>query len=212
MSEDLSKTGLILIDLQQGFSNITQWGTERSNPDLEHNISALLRVFRQIVHNSPPGQAPLIVHIYHSSKSLSSPLHASSPGIAFAPYATPTGEEIVVSKSVNSAFIGTNLESLLRGHGINRLLIAGLTTDHCVSTTTRMAANLGVVDHEDTGAETLVTGKIILVEDAVATFNRGQYDADTMHKVSVESLKGEFCDVATTVEVIELLRRTKKAS
>jgi nicotinamidase-related amidase len=66
----------------------------------------------------------------------------------------------VISKNGNSAFIGTNLEELLRKKEIRRLFIAGLTTDHCVSTTTRITGNLRVtawkeildgneVEHED---------------------------------------------------------------
>ena len=51
-----------------------------------------------------------------------------------------------MTKGVNSAFIGTQLEEILKESEVRTLVIAGLTTDHCVSTTTRMAANLGVCE------------------------------------------------------------------
>ena len=69
----------------------------------------------------------------------------------FLDFARPQEErgEVVIHKGVNSAFIGTDLERVIKGRDIRTLLVAGLTTDHCVSTTTRMAANLGVCDSEE---------------------------------------------------------------
>lgn len=64
----------------------------------------------------------------------------------FLPYAQPLEGEAVVTKGVNSGFIGTELEAMIRQRGIRTLVIGGITTDQCVSTTTRMAANLGVCD------------------------------------------------------------------
>ena len=61
-------------------------------------------------------------------------------------YAQPLEGEAVVTKGVNSAFIGTELEEVVRRRGIRTLVIGGITTDQCVSTTARMAANLGVCE------------------------------------------------------------------
>jgi nicotinamidase-related amidase len=91
---------------------------------------------------------------------------------------------------VNSAFIGTNLKELLDNEKITKLVIVGLTTDHCVSTTARMAGNFGF----DT----------FLVSDATATFNKkgidGQnFSAELIHETALASLNGEFASVVTTV-------------
>ena len=71
----------------------------------------------------------------------------STPKVAFHVYAQPEGpREIVISEIVDSSFISTSLEEVLRVHGIRRLYVIGLTTDRCVSTIVRMAGNLMVTD------------------------------------------------------------------
>ncbi|KZP11708.1 Isochorismatase hydrolase [Athelia psychrophila] len=203
-----SHTALLLIDNQLGFQHPTHWGPARSNPRFEANTAALLAAFRA------PGSAgappPLIIHVYHASSDdwPDSPLHPAHPsgGIAFLPFAAPLAHEPVLSKSVNSSFIGTRLEALLRERQIRRLFIQGLSTDHCVSTTTRMAGNLHVCDHVDAEGER-VKGEVILVADATAAWEKpgGRWDAETVHAVHVESLR-EFATVLTTEQVIELVK------
>lgn len=103
--------------------------------------------------------------------------------------AAPLPGEPIIFKIVNSAFIGTFLEQQLRDRDIRCLVITGLTTDHCVSATTRMAANLGF--------------KVYCVSDGPATFDclgpRGKrYTADEVHNVSLASLSGEFATIVNT--------------
>ena len=90
---------------------------------------------------------------------------------------------------MNSAFIGTNLKEQLDNKEITKLVIVGLTTDHCVSTTTRMAGNFGF--------------NTFIVSDATATFNRkgldGQnFSAELIHETALASLNEEFATVVTT--------------
>jgi nicotinamidase-related amidase len=101
--------------------------------------------------------------------------------------------EPVYQKIVNSAFIGTTLEEDLKKSGIRELIIVGLTTNHCISTTARMAGNLGF--------ETFV------VSDATATFDRigpdgTHYSAEQIHEISLASLHNEFATVVDTDSVI----------
>jgi len=182
------KSALLLIDVQKGFDN-PAWG-QRNNPNAETKIAALLATWRK--HNAP------IIHVKHCSISQQSPLHPDQPGNAFKDEATPRSGEPEFTKTVNSAFIGTGLEDYLHEKGLDSLVIVGLTTDHCVSTSTRMAGNLGF--------------DVTLVSDATATFERkdvsgGYISAEDMHRVNLASLQGEFCTVKTTEQVISQIEK-----
>jgi nicotinamidase-related amidase len=194
-----SHTAFLLIDNQVGFEHKTHWGPNRSNLHYEANIQTLLHAFRA---HTPP---VLIIHIQHLSRSPSSPLHPSSAGSAFYPSATPLPGELTITKTVNSAFIGTDLEAVLRANEIWTLCIAGLSTDHCVSTTTRMAGNLHVTDHVGEDGE-VVEGDVVLVGDATAAWEKpgGRWDAETIQAVHLESL-AEFARITTTEAVVKEL-------
>jgi nicotinamidase-related amidase len=57
-------------------------------------------------------------------------LAEGKPGNEFHDLVSPATGETIIKKNVNSAFIGTSLEQMLRDAGIKTLVIAGLTTDH----------------------------------------------------------------------------------
>ncbi|KAJ5381210.1 uncharacterized protein N7496_003638 [Penicillium cataractarum] len=221
---DLSlPTALILIDNQSAFTHpttVSHWGASRSNPLYEANLQSLLSTFRDARATSGDSRLSLLRLAFFAS-----PPVTSGGGIRPLDFAVPAadGSEPIFWKNVNSSFIGTGLESHLRQKGIRQIICAGLTTDHCVSTTVRMAANLGVVDRlldegpvrfrSDGSREKEVRvekGRIILVSDATATFSKGDFDAETVHKVSVASLDGEFADVIGTEEAVKALKDIKK--
>ena len=191
-----STTALLLVDIQLGFNHPTYWGP-RSNPAFEDNVARLLSTFR----NAP--SKPYIIHVWHKSTNPKSPLCPPSEGTAFQPYAAPLPNEPVVPKNENSAFVGTNLETMLREHGITRLYICGLTTDQCVSTTVRMAANLHDCDIKMNGESR--RGEVLLVGDATAAHNVGEFKAELVHKVHEATLGAEFCTVVTTQEVMDAI-------
>lgn len=184
---DLRQNALLIVDAQQGFDDSVWWG-ERNNLVAEQNIAELLSSWR--------ARNGLVIHARHCSLVAGSPLRRNAPGWAFKPEAKPVGEEIIVEKSVNSAFIGTGLDDMLQQRKIERLTVVGFTTDHCVSTTVRMASNLGY--------------KVRFVDDAAATFDRVDRSgrtipADLVHRVHLASLNGEFCNVIDTTTLLSEL-------
>lgn len=61
-------------------------------------------------------------------------------GMDFAPGFAPQPGDVYLRKPRYSAFFGTSLETILRGRGIRTVIVAGLTTDVCVSSTARDAS------------------------------------------------------------------------
>lgn len=174
---------LLIIDVQQGLDD-PQY-RRRSNPEAEANMARLLTAWR--------AAGWPVVHVKHNSTSSVSLLRPELPGNAIKPEVAPRESEPVFEKSVHSAFIGTNLEAYLRAEAIEALVVVGLTTNHCVSTTVRMAANLGF--------------EVAVVADATAAHEAVGYDgrrfsADEIHRTALASLHGEFATVQTTGDVL----------
>jgi nicotinamidase-related amidase len=192
MRKDFSNTALIIIDVQRAFED-EKWGI-RNNLNAEDNIQVLLKTWREKKYP--------IIHIKHISDNDHSIFHPSKPSSDFKDIAVPAENEPIFKKKVNSAFIGTGLEKHLKENQIEKVVILGLTTPHCVSTTTRMSGNLGFETY--------------LVSDATAAFaikgaDNTYYSAEQIHNVSLATLDNEFATVLTTKELIQNLGEEIKA-
>ncbi|MEM9650192.1 MAG: cysteine hydrolase family protein [Bacteroidota bacterium] len=181
-------TALLLIDIQKGLQELDYYGEERNNPDAEVHSAQILKAFR--------AKKLPIFHVQHCSTNPDSPLHPSKPGNAFNPLVQPEVDEPIFQKSVNSAFIGTDLESTLKSKKITDVVIVGLTTEHCISTSTRMGANLGF--------------NVTLVSDATAAFNKTgihgeNYSAELTHSLELANLKDEFATIQNTQTLLQEL-------
>jgi len=183
MSTKYQNHALMLIDVQKGFLESDYWGNN-NNPNLEKNIGHLLKTYRDLKIE--------IIHIQHLSTEEKSPLRPGQKGVEFIHGLEPQLGERIFQKSVNSAFIGTSLENYLKSKKISSLTLAGFTSDHCVSTTARMASNYGF--------------EVLIINDATSTFDRigidgAIYPAELIHKISMASLNKEFARVLTCNEL-----------
>ena len=186
---DPQSTALIVVDVQHAFDEWEAAGKRRNNPDAVARISDLLAAFRG-------SQAP-IFHIRHEGTRPASSFLPGGTGYRVKDEARERDGEPVIVKRVNSAFIGTDLESRLRAGGIGTVVICGATTNHCVETTTRMAGNLGFDAR--------------LVRDATWTFDRvgpdgDKHSAEDIHAMTLANLNGEFARIVTAAEAIAALQ------
>ncbi len=179
---DLTNAALVAIDHQMAFDS-PPW-PRRWNKAADKNGLELLRLWR---YRGRP-----LVHVRHDSVEAGSTLAPGTPGNRFRPGFGPRGDEQLVSKSVNAAFIGTDLDLRLRRLGIGTLVVFGFTTDMCVSTTVRVGANMGY--------------RMVVVEDACDCFDLpdgkgGTVEAEVLHRAHIASLAYDFAMITTLREV-----------
>ena len=182
------ETALIIVDVQKAFDEREASGERRNNPGAVKRIEDLLADFR--------AKRASIIHIRHASLDPASLFQQNLPGFAVKDEAGEQSGEPVIIKYVNSSFIGTDLEARLRRDNIENVVIVGATTNHCVESTARMAANLGF--------------QVKLVRDATWTFDRDGVDgehftADQIHAMTLANLQREFAEIVTTADLMRRL-------
>ncbi len=179
-------TALIPIDMQRGFdmgdNRLPRW-----NNRADTNGMALLDRWRR--------KGWPILHVRHDSIEPTSILRPGQPGNDFRDGFEPLANEPVISKSVNSAFIGTDLDLRLKRLGVTEVVCFGITTDQCVSTTIRTGSNMG--------------WQCVLVEDACDCLELPGRDgkpiaAQDIHRAHVATLGYEFCTVRSTSELLSV--------
>ena len=182
--EMTNKTLLLLIDLQNAIEH-PSWG-RRNNLDAESNIRTLLDLWRN--------QGWPVCHIRHDSTDTLSHYRPGQSGNNFRTAFAPKANELIISKTTNSAFVGTPLEDVLRQNAIKQVVVVGVITNNSVEATVRMGGNLGF--------------DILLVADGCYTFDRKDLNgklwrAEDVHALSLANLDGEYCRVVTTDDIIK---------
>jgi nicotinamidase-related amidase len=98
---------LIVIDVQRAFDD-GSWGP-RNNPQAEQRIAEAIAAWRA-------AGAP-VIHVRHRSAEPGGSFVPGTPAFDFKPEAEPLEGEPVITKDVNSGFIGTDLEARLHAAG-----------------------------------------------------------------------------------------------
>jgi nicotinamidase-related amidase len=185
MTLNLDNAVLLPIDMQKGFDDPEM--PRRWNRNVDRNGLALIEAWR--------AAGRPIIHVRHDSVKPGSTFASGQPGNAFRPGFDPLPGEPLVTKSVNSAFIGTDLDLRLKRLGARHVVVFGLVTDMCVSTTIRTGANMG--------------WDMTLVPDASDCFDLpdgkgGIIPAEQIHAAHVATLGYEFCRLIGVEELTQV--------
>ena len=105
------------------------------------------------------------------------------------PELQPAGDEIVVTKTTDSALTGTNLRLILHNLGIKTVICCGIFTDQCVSSTVRSLADESYA--------------VIVLEDCCAAAT------DDLHNRELEIINMIYCHVMSSAEVCEIMGLAK---
>lgn len=97
----------------------------------------------------------------------------------------PAGDEIVVTKTTDSALTGTNLRLILTNLGIKTVVCCGIFTDQCVSSTVRSLADESF--------------NVVVVEDCCAA------GTDELHHKELEIMNMIYCHVMSSTELKEIM-------
>jgi len=97
------------------------------------------------------------------------------------PELAPRGDEIVVTKTTDSALTGTNLRLILHNLSVKNVICAGIFTDQCVSSTVRSLADESF--------------NVVVVEDCCAA------GSDDLHEKELDIINMIYCHVMTAAEL-----------
>ena len=98
---------------------------------------------------------------------------------------TPLQDEICITKTTDSALTGTNLRLVLHNMGIKTVIVAGIFTDQCVSSTVRSLADESF--------------DVLVVEDCCAAAT------DEIHHQELKIINMIYCHVLQGDDVKQLL-------
>lgn len=170
-----SRTALIIVDMQDGFlrddAAMARLGfdlgllREALAPCVDLVAAAraagALVVFTRYVYKPDYSDGAIMIELNPGLKTAGA-LKAGEWEVEIAPALAPRDGEPIIDKSKPSAFHGTEMDAVLEKHGIERVIIAGITTNCCVESTVRDAS------HRDF--------QTWLVTDAVAESARDRHD------------------------------------
>lgn len=209
---DLSRTALLVVDLQttgvthnsalsthmqeQGREADVQYRFDRHEQVVIPNVKVLLDYFRshglKVVHTvmaanmADYSDAPAIYRpILSAMSAVVGTEHAG-----FVDEVAPIDGEMIVYKSTLSAFNSSGIDNMLRGADIQYLIVVGISTNMCVESTVRDAADKGY--------------SIILVDDCCGA------DSDAYHEAGLASMSRLMSRVMRLEEVLHLLDRARE--
>lgn len=137
-----------------------------------------------------------IIHIVHHGKPGGPLFDPDGPQVDIMPEVAPAPDrdERIITKQVPSAFGGTDLDAVLKRHGITQLVFAGFMTHVCISTTARVGHQLGY--HVTVASDATGT------RDLPDPLGDGVLSAADLHRAELTMLSDIFARIATARAII----------
>ena len=200
---DPATTALLVIDLQVCYlpetadPDLAEWQRwapfrERLAGTVLPNTQILLEKFRAIHREvifariaciTEDGRDRSLSHARPGFNNLLLPHNSADSQIL--PQVAPLPQEIVITKTTDSALTGTSLRLLLANLGIRNVVVCGIFTDQCVASTVRSLADESF--------------NVIVVDDACAAAT------DELHRAELTIINNIYCQVLTTAETLTSL-------
>jgi ureidoacrylate peracid hydrolase len=195
---NIHKVALIVIDVQNDFCH-SQGAFSKRKVDLSHVQDKAVPNLISLINKCRESQSPIIfVRTIHSDWTNSPSWLGRMAGmVEKIPICLPNSwgaefykvgpknSDYIVTKHRYSAFIGTDLDLILRSKGIETLLFSGTVTNVCVETTARDGFNLDY--------------NVILVEDCCGAYFPEEH-ASTLNNIS--KYFGIVADSKTIMEMM----------
>lgn len=181
----MTKTALIIIDLQNDYFSEGKFPLVGID-EATQNAGRLLAAARIA--------GDLVVHIRHeSAPGEDAPFFlAGTQGAEIHDQVKPLADEIVVTKQQINAFLGTNLEDVLKQNSISNVTVIGAMSHMCVDAAVRAASDLGFAT--------------TVVHDAVATldmeFGGTTVPANAVHAAFMAALAFGYANVVSSQEYL----------
>ncbi|MDH3759885.1 MAG: cysteine hydrolase [Gammaproteobacteria bacterium] len=195
------RTALLVIDIQNTYMEIDsdtveaeRWAPfhQRMNEQVIPNTARLIAhcrdrgveaIFARIACLKPDGRDRSLSQKKPGFNYLLLPKDREDSQLV--PELTPEADDIVVIKTTDSALTGTNLRLVLRNMEISDVIVAGIFTDQCVSSTVRSLAD------ESFG--------VVVVEDCCAAAT------EELHLNELKSINMIYCHVVQSEDVFDFL-------
>lgn len=206
-----SRAALIVVDMQNDFLSLgAPLEVEAGRaiiPEIKRTIdfcreSGIQVIYTAHVHRRDGSDLGLFK--FNEPIASGKALSEGGPGATIWRDIAPMADELVIKKHRFSAFYGTDLELVLRGLGVETVIICGVTTENCCHATARDAMFRDF--------------KVVFLSDATATFDyadvgEGALSAGQVHHSTLVILGQSTADVMTTEEFIGIVRlRNRRAS
>lgn len=166
---------LIIIDAQQGLLE-----GEAAIPHARVILERLVAILE-----TARSAGALIVHLQNDGApgTIDEP---ETTGWFIHPRVMPKPDEVVLRKTRDDGFDGTELETILARKHVTRIAVAGLLSEMCVSATVRSALKKGI--------------QVVLVHDAHGTCNLDDIPSSIVSRVAEHAL-GDEVELANATSV-----------